>query len=229
MNPDKQNEILESAVRLLADRCPRLTKMCYWAGTSAIALDELHHRQSFDLDFHTAAALADVRPILTEIEHAFPGGFEVVEVPDEFGNGFRGILTLPDGERITIEVLSNYEDVPDEQLVESGVAPKLRRVSWARYLADKIQCIAERNEARDLFDVLAVLRNRPEAENTVKKLLAAQDALLIAERLCGWSDDDIEKDLQAYEDVRAADSKEARDLLLKWLGELENSVQENAE
>ena len=115
------------------------------------------------------------------------------------------------------------------RLVESTVAPKLRRVSWARYLADKIQCIAERNEARDLFDVLAVLRNRPEAEDTVRELLAAQDALLIAERLCGWSDDDIERDLRAYEDVCADDSKEARDLLLKWLRELENPGKENAE
>lgn len=29
---------------------------CYWAGTSATALEELGHRESFDLDFHTREA-----------------------------------------------------------------------------------------------------------------------------------------------------------------------------
>jgi hypothetical protein len=37
MDADRQNEILQSAVRLLSERCPRLVRMCYWAGTSSIA------------------------------------------------------------------------------------------------------------------------------------------------------------------------------------------------
>jgi len=37
----------------LFERCPRLLKTCYWAGTSAVSLEEIHHRQSFDLDFHS--------------------------------------------------------------------------------------------------------------------------------------------------------------------------------
>lgn len=152
MDPDKQNEVPEAAVRLLSERCPRLVRMCYWAGTSSISLEELHHRQSFDLDFHTSQQLQDIRPILAEMQKFFPDGFEVISPPDEFGSGFSGVLTLPGGERVTIEVLANYEDVPETDLVTSSIAPKFKRVSVERYLADKIQCVAERAEARDWVD-----------------------------------------------------------------------------
>ena len=217
MDPDKQNQILETAVRLLSERCLRLVRRCYWAGTSSISLEELHHRQSFDLDFHTSRALEDVRPILTEMQRVFPQAFEMIDVPDEFGSGFRGVLALPGGDRITVEVLSNYEDVPETDLVTSSIAPKFRRISVGRYLADKIQCVAERVEARDLFDVISVLKKYPEAAGTAKRLLADQDELLLAERLLAWSDEAISEDLRAYEDVPAQESMEARDLLLDWL------------
>jgi hypothetical protein len=50
-------------------------------------------------------------------------------------------------------------------------------------------------------------------------MLAEQDALLIAERLLGWTDADISEDLEGYEDVSPTDAQEARDLLLRWLRE----------
>ncbi len=108
--PGKQIEAQCLALRLLSERCPRLTRLCYWAGSAALAIEELHHRLSFDLDFHTQDALRDVRPILAEIRHAFPGLFEVVQSPDEFGSGFSGILALPGGERIADD-LAAYDDV----------------------------------------------------------------------------------------------------------------------
>jgi hypothetical protein len=217
MDSDKQEQLSRDALRLLAERCPRLAKTCYWAGTAAIALEELHHRQSFDLDFHTREALYDVRPILAEIRAAFPGAFEVVQSPDEFGSGFQGTLTLSDGDRITIEVLSNYEDVPASDVVDAKTSGRIKRVSLPRYLADKIQCVAERAEARDLFDILVVLRQNPSMNALARRLLAAQDAVLLVERLLGWSDADLELDLEAYEDVSVSDAQEARDLLLGWI------------
>lgn len=69
------SEVLQEALRQLADRCSRLVGMCYWAGTSSVAIEELGHRESLDLDFHTYAALVDVRPVLAEIQRAFPGAF----------------------------------------------------------------------------------------------------------------------------------------------------------
>lgn len=219
MDSERQTEIAQNALRLLGERCPRLAKMCYWAGTAAIAGEELHHRQSFDLDFHSRDALYDVRPVLTEIQAAFPAAFETVQAPDEFGSGFQGILTLPDGERITVEVLSNYEDVADGDLVQARTSPNMKRVSLRRYLADKIQCAGERAEARDLVDILAVLRKRPTIEDDARRLLAEQDAVLLTERLLAWSDQAIQDDLQAYDDVSPADACEARDMLLRWLKE----------
>ena len=109
MERAKYWETQQAAVRLLNQRCPRLSRQCYWAGTSAIAIEELHHRLSFDLDFHTLRALSDVRPILAELQNAFPGAFEIVQAPDEFGSGFGGVWTLPDGVRITVEARSNFE------------------------------------------------------------------------------------------------------------------------
>ena len=75
----KKNQVAQNALRLLAARCPRLTGMCYWAGTSSIAIEELGHRESFDLDFHTHQALVDVRPILAELESELGESFSIVQ------------------------------------------------------------------------------------------------------------------------------------------------------
>jgi hypothetical protein len=213
----KQTEAQCLALRLLIGRCPRLRRQCYWAGSAALSIEELHHRLSFDLDFHTREALRNVRPILSEIQHAFPGKFEIITAPDEFGSGFSGILELPGGARITVEVLSNYEDVRDEDLVPSTTAPGIQRASLSRYLADKIQCVAERAEARDLVDILAVLQHHPAMETQTRRLLREQDALLLVERLLSWTDNRIADDLAAYEDVPPEAARQARDLLLGWL------------
>jgi hypothetical protein len=210
---------VRKAVRLLASRCPRLARSCYWAGTASIAVEELHHRQSFDLDFHTRKSLQDVRPLLAEIQAAFPGAFRLVVSPDEFGSGFQGVLALPNGDRITLEVLANYEDVPNADLVPAEAAPTLKRVSISRYLADKIQCVAERAEARDLVDIGAVLRHRPALRIKARRWLAQQDAALLVERLQAWTDASIRQDLKAYAGVRPAEAQAVRDLLLKWLRE----------
>jgi hypothetical protein len=217
MDEKRQMAVAREALRLLAERCPRLVGLCYWAGTASVAIEDLQHRQSFDLDFHTRAALQDVRPILAEIQKAFPGRFELVRASDEFGSGFSGVLELPEGDRITIEVLANYEDVHEDELEPSVSAPPLRRVSLRRYLADKIQCVVERAEARDLVDIMAVLERRPEMEADARRFLGEQDALLLAERLLAWTDESLVQDLAAYDDVEPAIAGKARDMLLRWV------------
>jgi len=212
-----KNEALQRALRLLAERCRRLAGMCYWAGTSSIAIEELGHRESFDLDFHTREALVDVNPILAELELEFGEAFSVLEAPDEYGSGFSGVLLLPDGSQITIEVLANFENVPEEDLVEAKTTPAIQRVSLRRYLVDKIQCVAERAEARDLIDIAAVLRQHPELEPVARQALEAQDALLVTERLLAWTDAAIASDLEAYPEVNPKEAGAARDRLLTWL------------
>ena len=80
--------LLRDSLQRLAERCPRLVRTCYWAGTSAIATEELGHR-----------------------------------------------------------------------------------VSLERYLADKIQCVAERAEARDLVDLAAVFEQRPALKGLARRVL----------------------------------------------------------
>jgi hypothetical protein len=223
MEQDKQVAMAREALALLCARCPRLVGLCYWAGTAAIAIEELHHRQSFDLDFHTRRALVNTSPILAELRAVFGDDFEVVQAPDEFGSGFQGVLTLPGGARITLEVRSNYEDVPGTDLVDADTVRSLKRVTLERYLADKIQCVAERAEARDLVDIAAVLRSAPTLRERARRLLAQQDALLLVERLLAWTDEEIAKDLEAYEGVSTADAREVRDLLLGWLRQAEGA------
>jgi len=217
MVKESEFEPIKDALQLLVKRCPRLATLCYWAGTSCMAMEELRHRQSFDLDFHTRKALQDVRPILAEIQAVFGSRFELVRAPDEFGSGFQGILKIGRGKAITVEVLSNYEDISPGELTAARTLPGLKRVSLSRYLADKIQCVAERTEARDLVDIRAVLRKQKGMETRAKRLLAQQDALLVAERLLAWTDASIRKDLKAYPDVDPRDAIETRDRLLKWL------------
>lgn len=205
------------AIRLVARKCPRLMASCYWAGTSSISTEVLGHRLSMDLDFHTLEALRDVRPMLAETQKVFGSRFRLVEMPDEFGSGFKGVLRLPSGSRIGFEVLSNYEDVRKSDLEPSSSAPGLRRVSLERYLADKVQCLVERVEARDLVDIFAVIRHKPALRARLRKLVAAQDAVLLAERLLGWTDSSLKKDLAAYRDVDSKDAVEARNMILGWM------------
>ncbi|MCX7016198.1 MAG: nucleotidyl transferase AbiEii/AbiGii toxin family protein [Candidatus Sumerlaeota bacterium] len=216
-NRDRHERNLREALTTLVERCPVLAETVYWAGTSAVSMEELGHRQSLDLDFHTRSALMDVRPILARIRAAFGGDFELIQAPDEFGSGFRGVIRLSRGERVTIEVLSNYQDVPDDQLVASNVVAPLRRVSLTKYLSDKVQCIAERNEARDLVDVCAVLRRRPDLEQLARRRVAEQDGLLMAERLLRWTDAEILSDLKSYRDASLADAQWTRDTFMRWL------------
>jgi hypothetical protein len=212
-----KNEVAQKALRLLVARCRRLTGMCYWAGTSSIAIEELGHRESFDLDFHTHKALVDVTPILAELQSELGESFSVLQAPDEYGSGFSGVLRLPDGEQITIEVLANFENVPDQDLVTAKTAPAIKRVSLQRYLADKIQCLVERAEARDMVDIAAVLRQHPELEQTARQALEDQDALLLTERLLAWTDAAIAEDLEGYPEVDPEEAARLRDRLLAWL------------
>jgi hypothetical protein len=219
VEPIDRASVLKEVLKALAENCVRLRETCYWAGASAISLEELHHRGSFDLDFHTQKALADVRPILADIQRAFPSRFEIISATDEFGSGFRGVLCLPGLEGVTVEVLSNFEDVPSGQLVQSTIAPKMRRITTQRFLADKLQCITERSEARDLIDVAALLRRQPQLTGEARRIVKSMDALILAERLTAWNEASIREDLAPYPDVDAGDAVYARDLLLGWLRE----------
>lgn len=217
MSKDRQTELLREALKLVVARCPGLATSCYWAGTAAMSVEDLDHRGSFDLDFHTLDGLADVRPLLAELQSVFGEAFELVQAPAGFGSGFSGTLRLAGGDYVTVEVLSNYEDVEPADLVVSSTAPAIRRVAPARYLADKVQCVAERVEARDLVDITAVLRKHPRLERAARVALRQQDALIVAERLLGWTDDAVREDLEAYPDVDPGDAIEARERLLGWL------------
>ncbi len=208
---------IAEALGLLAQSCPRLARTCYWAGTSALAMEELRHRSSLDLDFHTREALLDVRPILAEMQAALADGFSLVQAPDSLGSAFRGVMELPSGGTIVIEVMANYEDVPPGDLVASKTEPTFRRVSVKRYLADKIQCVAERVEARDLVDVAAVLDRYPELEPQAREYLGQQDALIMAERLLAWTQAEIAEDLAAYPEVDPQIARSTRYMLLGWL------------
>ena len=111
------------ALRLLVKKCPRLRTSCYWAGASSIALEELHHRQSFDLDFHTKRALLDVRPILTEIKEAFPNRFEIVSQP-ELTAAAKDMLKNHDALLITERLLSwSDQDIREDLSLYLDVNP----------------------------------------------------------------------------------------------------------
>jgi hypothetical protein len=218
VNTIKEGVVVE-ALLLIARHCPRLISRCYWAGTSSVAVEELHHRESFDLDFHTRHAHENTSGIMMELRAAFADNFKVVQSPDEFGSGFQGLLRLPSGEEITLEVLASYESVQAGDIEDAHRVPGLKRVTLSRYLQDKIQCVAERSEARDLIDIMAVLGHAPALESVARNTLAEQDALLVTERLTAWTDDNIDKDLAAYKDVKSEFAKHCRDLLKKWLKE----------
>ena len=210
---------LLKALERIVGSCPRLAASCYWAGTSCIAIEELHHRRSFDLDFHTRRALQDVRPLATEIARVFGSEFRLTSAPDEHGSGFRGSIGSPGGQAVTVEVLSNFQDVPSMDLVPSGVVPGIRRITLRRYLADKVQCLVERTEARDLVDVAAAVDARPELAGAIRVAMAAQDGVILTERLQAWTDDGIARDLAAYEDVDPRRAMRMRDTLLGWIRE----------
>ncbi|MBI5480138.1 MAG: nucleotidyl transferase AbiEii/AbiGii toxin family protein [Deltaproteobacteria bacterium] len=214
MDAAQRERLLRQAIAEIAERCPRLVRQCYWAGTSAIALEETGHRESFDLDFHSLEPLVDTRPFLAELELAFPEALEIVQAPDAHGSGFTGALRLTGDAKLTVQVFAGFEPVPETDVVASTAAPGLRRVTVRRYLLDKLQCVLERLEARDLIDIAAVLQRRPELTRVLRAGVAAQDLLLLAERLLGWTDESIGADLRAYPGTDPAVAIATRDQLL---------------
>jgi hypothetical protein len=215
---DDQALLLQRTLQELVVACPSLPKQCYWAGTSAIALEELRHRDSFDLDLHTVHALEDVRPLLTEIQQAFPSRFTLLETPNPYGSGFQGVILVEDGSQLTVQVMANFEDIPADQLVPSQLVPGIRRVGLAKYLRDKLTCLVERAESRDLVDVMAVVTHRESLKGLARRTLASLDEVLLVERLLSWSDDAIARDLKVYPELDPRTACQARDLLLEWLG-----------
>ena len=107
--------------------------------------------------------------------------------------------------------------MPSGDLTTSKTAPPLERVSLHRYLYDKIQCVVERSEARDLIDIMAALKRYPQVEATLKGYLKDQDLLLLTERLMSWTEEGLTEDLEAYENVDPADARKCIDLLLQWI------------
>jgi hypothetical protein len=103
------------------------------------------------------------------------------------GSGFTGLVELPGGAKLTVQVFAGFEEV---------------------------QCVLERIEASDLVDIAAVLERVPRMNRVVRRAVAAQDALLLVERLLGWTDESIREDLRAYHDVEPADAIAMRDELL---------------
>jgi hypothetical protein len=70
---------------------------------------------------------------------------------------------------------------------------------------------------------MAVLERHPAMDQEARERLAEQDALLVAERLLAWTDEEIARDLESYQDVRPEKAGAARDLLLKWLKEKDST------
>lgn len=219
MDAPDRSKLLVASARRIAERCPRLVDQCYWAGTSVVALEDLQHRESFDLDFHTREALVDTRPLLAELHKAFPRAFEIVDPPDGHGSGFTGLLDAGHGHKVTMQVMAGFEDVPDHDLQPSSTVAALRRITLPRYVADKVQCVLERLEARDLFDIHAALRHQPALERALRRAVADQDELLFAERLTGWTDASITDDLRAHREVDPAHAIAMRDRLKAVLHE----------
>lgn len=213
-----EKDFIEALV-LMAERCPRLLKTCYWSGTSPIILEETHHRQSYDIDLHTLRALRDVRPLQAELQRGFGPAFRVLSAPDSLGSGFRGSLDLPSGAQLIIEVLASFESPKKADLTVSRLVPAWRRVALGRYALDKLQYVIERVEARDLVDLWVIFHYRPELAVLAKSRIPEVDQLLLTERLLHWSDSAIADDLAAYPGVDWNIAARSRDLLLEWLQE----------
>lgn len=210
--------ILATTLREIVSACPSVRTSCYWAGTSAIALEELRHRDSFDIDLHTIHPLEDLRPLLAELDAAFSPRLLVAEPPGPYRSGFQGVIQVAGDKDLTLQVMANYEEVPLEHLVESTLVPGFRRIGLAKYLRDKLTCLVERAEARDLVDVMYTIEHRPSLEGLAQRALATLDELLLAERLLSWTDQLLEADLKAYPGVDPGRARQARDVLLSWLG-----------
>lgn len=128
--------------------------------------------------------------------------------------GWNLLLRLAAGTGPSLQVFAGFERVPDADLVPSAIAPPLRRTALQRYVADRVQCVVERVEARDLADIAAVVRARPDLRRSLRRAVAAQDALLLTERLLQWTDSAIRADLRAYRDIEPVGAIAMRDWLL---------------
>lgn len=214
---DPQQSLI-AAARLVAERCPLLVECCYWSGTSVIALEVLHHRDSLDLDFHTRDAHVNVLPLLDEMESALGSRFHLIASREQ---GISCWIGDDSSEPIACQVFSSFEAASEDDLVPSTTAPGFDRLTLRRYLINKVQCVAERLEARDLYDIEAALRHDPSRVKTVRLALQEQDLLFMLERLQGWSAGSLAADLRRmYPDIDPSLATEARERLMGWIVEL---------
>jgi predicted nucleotidyltransferase component of viral defense system len=119
-----------------------------------------------------------------------------------------------------IEVLSNFDDVSKEDLSEAKIVKGVKRVSLNKYLRDKLQCLCERTEARDLADIFAVLQKFPKLVNFAHQCLLQIDLVLLSQRLLDWNDEALKSDLLKYNDIKFDEVKAMRDKMLAWIKEI---------
>ena len=116
-----------------------------------------------------------------------------------------------------MEVRSSYQDTKPWELVVATLVPAFRRITLRRYVEDKVQCIVERAEARDLIDLRATLTLRPELESFIKQAVAEQDALLRNGCCPGMTQPFAE--ISRHTRTSNPETSDMRKLLLSWLKE----------
>jgi len=92
-------------------------------------------------------------------------------------------------------------------------------VSLAKYLRDKLTCLVERSEARDLVDIIFVVEHKASLLGLARRALANLDEVLLTERLLNWTDHALAANLKGYPGVDPGRAVQARNLLLGWLGQ----------
>lgn len=92
-------------------------------------LGEQHQKPPSEIAEHTVPqgrkrcywvrAFVDARPLLAEFQKRFGQTFELVETPNPYGAGFQGQLDVGADSLLTIQVMTNFQDVKNNGLVPS--------------------------------------------------------------------------------------------------------------
>lgn len=157
--------LMQQALSEIAEAIPKSHEKLYLGGTAPVSIRHLRHAISLDLDFHTNQALAPTSLEARSLKKHFKGRLEWFEADHEFGI-FRGAIDSGEidqnGGKILIEIdlFSHFEDTPNELLEDGGTWSKFKTTSLHAYLKNKVTCLEERAEAKDLYHLYCLWKER---------------------------------------------------------------------
>jgi len=184
---DDYKATIQQSVTEVVTAAPELAKTCYLSGTMPVTVIDQPFAMSIDMDWRTKKTHQSPSGIVKTLADTLGDRFEVEEADREFGI-YRAIIrpAKKGGVLMSLDLFSSFEPAKTLRTFPvTGVSAE----SFADYLANKVACLTERMEVKDLFHLCALTKNPKTARDTWDAIGDGIGADELAERIIMAKDD----------------------------------------